>query len=147
DTLRAGRTPSDQMLADVSDFDPGQGNAATPAGGHAPPAPVAAPDSPAPTLELSEGAGIPIPNFEGKSVRDVTQECIQLGLDPVLVGTGIASQQSPEPGTSVRRGTRITVQFGRSVPDSAELQDSLEAPGAKAGSGPARNAEARRKIR
>ena len=46
-------------------------------------------------------------------MRDVTQECLKMGLTPVLVGTGIATEQSPEPGAMIRRGSRITVQFAR----------------------------------
>jgi hypothetical protein len=46
-------------------------------------------------------------------VRDVTEQCLKLGLTPVLVGTGIVIQQSPEPGAVIRRGNRITVQFAR----------------------------------
>ena len=63
--------------------------------------------------ELAEGDGIPAPQLLGKTVRDVTQECLKMGLTPVLVGTGIATEQSPEPGAAVRRGSRITVQFAR----------------------------------
>jgi beta-lactam-binding protein with PASTA domain len=36
---------------------------------------------------------------------------LRLGLDPVLVGSGIASEQTPEAGAKVRRGTKVTVQF------------------------------------
>jgi hypothetical protein len=46
-------------------------------------------------------------------VREVTEQCMKLGLSPVLVGTGIAMEQSPEPGVMIRRGSRITVQFAR----------------------------------
>ena len=38
---------------------------------------------------------------------------MKLGLSPVLVGTGIAVEQSPEPGAMIRRGSRITVRFAR----------------------------------
>ncbi len=38
---------------------------------------------------------------------------MRLGLNPVLLGTGIASDQSPEAGVMIRRGSRITVQFAR----------------------------------
>ena len=46
-------------------------------------------------------------------MREVTEQCMKLGLNPVLVGTGIAAEQSPEPGAMIRRGSRITVQFAR----------------------------------
>ena len=66
-------------------------------------------------MELAEGQGIVVPNLQGMTVREATQECMKLGLNPVLVGTGIASDQSPEPGAVIRRGSRITVQFARDV--------------------------------
>ena len=115
ETLRASRTPNDQILAEVSDFDPAQGDTSTAAEDHAPPAPLITPGTAAPTVELVEGRGIPVPHLQGKSVREVTEECMKLGLNPVLVGTGIASEQSPEPGAVIRRGGRITVQFARDV--------------------------------
>jgi hypothetical protein len=117
ETLRASRERTarekDDNLTDVSDFDPVQTSGAAavdeplPANSH--PASAAA----APTVEFAEGEGIPAPQFLGKNVRDVTQECLQMGLTPVLVGTGIATEQSPEPGAMIRRGSRITVQFAR----------------------------------
>ena len=42
---------------------------------------------------------MPAPQLLGKTVREVTEECMKLGLNPVLVGTGIATEQSPEPGS------------------------------------------------
>jgi hypothetical protein len=44
-------------------------------------------------------------------MREITQACVRLGLDPVLVGSGVASEQTPEAGTKVRRGTKVTVEF------------------------------------
>jgi PAS domain S-box-containing protein len=37
----------------------------------------------------------------------------ELGLAPALIGTGIALEQFPEPGTQVLRGSQVTVRFGR----------------------------------
>ncbi len=112
----------DEDLADVSDFNatevagtnfpeipepsPGQSNGTNEAGGVV--------DSP--TVELEDGAGIPAPQLLGETVREVTQQCIKLGLDPTLAGSGVAVEQSPVPGTMIRRGSRITVRFGRPVP-------------------------------
>jgi cell division protein FtsI (penicillin-binding protein 3) len=105
----------DDSLSDMSDFDPMQ--MATPATDAEPasasvPALSSAPAVTA-TVEIAEGDGIPAPDLRGKSVREVTEECLKLGLTPVLVGTGVATEQSPEPGASVRRGSRVTVQFTR----------------------------------
>jgi hypothetical protein len=103
-------------LTDASDFEPVQSAApAVPAAFDepAPAVPQASPAAPAPTEELTEADGIAVPQLLGKTVREVTQMCLKLGLTPVLVGTGIATEQSPEPGAIIRRGNRITVQFAR----------------------------------
>ena len=115
ETLRARRRPAtDQALADVSDFDPAQADVNTGAEDAAPVAPLgASKGAVAPTVELAEGQGIPVPQLQGKTVREVTEQCMKLGLSPVLVGTGIAAEQSPEPGAMIRRGSRITVRFAR----------------------------------
>ena len=110
-TQRAGRAPSaNQDLADVSDFDPAQ---ADPSSATEDPVPTAVPGAAPPTVELAEGEGIPAPQLRWKTVRQVSELCIRLGLNPVLLGTGIASDQSPEAGVMIRRGSRITVQFAR----------------------------------
>ena len=63
-------------------------------------------------VTADEDTEISIPDFSGKTMRDVTEMCLRLGLDPVLVGTNLATQQTPGAGSQVRRGSRITVQFG-----------------------------------
>jgi cell division protein FtsI (penicillin-binding protein 3) len=62
-------------------------------------------------LSADEGGDIAVPDFQGKTMRDVTEQCLRLGLNPVLVGSSLASQQSPAAGVKVKRGTRITVEF------------------------------------
>jgi cell division protein FtsI (penicillin-binding protein 3) len=103
----------DDNLRDVSDFDPVQTPTAASVDEPAPVISDSIPAATAPTVELAEGDGIPAPQFLGKTVRDVTEQCLKMGLTPVLVGTGIATEQSPEPGATIRRGSRITVQFSR----------------------------------
>jgi cell division protein FtsI (penicillin-binding protein 3) len=66
-----------------------------------------------PTVEIAEGAGVPVPSLAGKTVREVIQICQQMGMNPVLIGSGIAEEQEPEAGASLRRGGRVTVHFGR----------------------------------
>jgi cell division protein FtsI (penicillin-binding protein 3) len=104
----------DESLADASDFNPVRTDTSTPAetlAGFG----ASASGQGAQTIELAEGQGIPVPDLRGKTVRDVTERCLKLGLNPVLIGTGIAAGQSPEPGTAVRPGSRITVEFARDV--------------------------------
>jgi cell division protein FtsI (penicillin-binding protein 3) len=117
ETLRASRAQAahekDENLTDASDFDPVQTPATDPPNEIAAAVQRIAPASTAPTVEFAEGEGIPAPRFLGKTVREVTEECLKLGLTPVLAGTGIATEQSPKPGAAVRRGGRVTVQFAR----------------------------------
>jgi cell division protein FtsI (penicillin-binding protein 3) len=54
-----------------------------------------------------------VPDFQGQTVRGVTTSCSRLGVEPSLIGNGIALEQFPEAGTTVFRGSRITVRFGR----------------------------------
>jgi len=103
----------DRDLADVTDFNPIQVDTAAVVMDDVPGVLEQARGSTAPTVELAEGEGIPIPQLQGRTVREVTEQCMKLGLSPVLVGTGIAVEQSPEPGAMTRRGSRITVRFAR----------------------------------
>ncbi len=65
-------------------------------------------------VAVDEDGGIAVPDFTGKTMREVTESCLRLGLDPVLVGSSLASQQTPAAGSKVRRGSKIIVEFGGS---------------------------------
>jgi membrane peptidoglycan carboxypeptidase len=52
-----------------------------------------------------------IPDFYGKSLREVTEECLKAGLRFQSIGSGVAVQQMPPPGTYVRAGARVRVRF------------------------------------
>ena len=67
---------------------------------------------PAVTVALDEGGDVAVPDFRGKTMRDVTEMSLRLGLEPVLVGSGLAVDAAPASGTRVRRGAKITVRFG-----------------------------------
>jgi cell division protein FtsI/penicillin-binding protein 2 len=64
------------------------------------------------TLAADEAGEITVPDFSGKTMREVTELCLHLGLEPQLVGSNLAVQQYPDAGAKLRRGTRVTVQFG-----------------------------------
>jgi cell division protein FtsI (penicillin-binding protein 3) len=64
------------------------------------------------TVAVDQGGDIEVPDFSGKTMRDVADMALRLGLDPVLVGSNLATEQSPAAGAKVRRGAKITVQFG-----------------------------------
>jgi len=70
---------------------------------------------PAVTVAVDEGGDIGVPDFSGMTMRDVTERSLRLGLDPVLVGSGLAMNQTPRAEARVRRGAKITVQFGTPV--------------------------------
>jgi cell division protein FtsI (penicillin-binding protein 3) len=63
-------------------------------------------------MSADEGGDILVPDFSGKTMREVTENCMRLGLDPVLVGSRVAVQQTPAAGAKVRRGRKMIVQFG-----------------------------------
>lgn len=70
-------------------------------------------DESAVTVALGSADSIVIPDLSGQPVRSVTETCSHLGLMPSLIGSGIALDQYPKSGTSVVRGSRVTVWFGR----------------------------------
>ena len=60
----------------------------------------------------ADGFGdIIIPDFHGKSLREVTEESLKTGLRLQSVGSGAAVEQMPPPGVSVRTGARVQVRF------------------------------------
>src|SRR5277367_228430 len=67
------------------------------------------------TVAVDEGGDIEVPDFSGKTMREVTDMVLRLGLQPVLVGSGLAMEQLPAVGAKVRHGAKITVQFGTPV--------------------------------
>ncbi len=52
-----------------------------------------------------------VPNFVGKTVRDVMQEATSSGLDVNLFGDGLARVQTPPPGALLLPGAHIYVRF------------------------------------
>jgi cell division protein FtsI/penicillin-binding protein 2 len=112
--LQANRKPrDDEDLSDVADFNPVQLDSGAPVIVDAQATSKQVRSTAAATVEFAEGEGIPVPQLQGKTVREVSEKCMKLGLSPVLVGTGVAVEQSPEPGGSIRRGSHITVRFAR----------------------------------
>jgi len=69
-------------------------------------------EPPSVTVALDEGGDVAVPDFRGKTMRDVTEICLRLGLEPALVGTGLAFEEAPVAGARVRHGAKITVRFG-----------------------------------
>ncbi len=86
-----------------------------------PPVAVAAPIKETPESTPSNGTivldveqgGIEVPSFLGKSVRGAIETAQDSGLELNPVGSGLAREQSPMPGTHVTAGSRVIVKFGR----------------------------------
>ncbi len=81
--------------------------------------------TPSVTVAVDEGGDIEVPDFSGKTMREVTEACIRQGLDPVLVGSSLATNQTPAAGAKVRRGAKVTVQFGTPAPKIAKLHQRV----------------------
>jgi cell division protein FtsI (penicillin-binding protein 3) len=64
------------------------------------------------TVSVDEGGDITVPDFSGKTMRDVTDQCLRLGLNPVLVGSSLATSQTPAAGAKLKHGAKVTVEFG-----------------------------------
>jgi len=60
-----------------------------------------------------EQGGITVPSFLGKSLRSALELAQQSGLELSPVGSGIAREQSPTPGSHVAPGTTVVVKFDR----------------------------------
>lgn len=81
---------------------------------------VVAPKVP-PAVQLRDDGGvvvdstkrIAVPSFEGGSLRTVIERAGQAGLRVQPVGSGLAKEQAPAPGTMVPVGTEIVVKFVR----------------------------------
>lgn len=87
------------------------------AGPAASPAKSAAPPPPARPLQSHGTVSIAnhrvaVPSFTGKSLREVVVQASNAGLGVQVVGSGLARDQVPAPGTLVPAGTNIVVRFG-----------------------------------
>ncbi|MBI4164158.1 MAG: transpeptidase family protein [Acidobacteria bacterium] len=65
------------------------------------------------TLMLDDGPMVVMPDFTGMALRQVAQQCQELGLDLSMRGSGLAFEQSPPPRSQVPAGSKVWVIFGR----------------------------------
>ncbi len=79
------------------------------------PASVTGPVIEVPAVSSKEAviSGPRTPKFVGKTLRDVLEQSAALGIQVEFSGSGLAAAQQPAPGTPLRRGERIRVQFAR----------------------------------
>ena len=82
------------------------------------------PHAPEVAMAADEGGDVAVPDFSGKTMREVTEMCLHLGLEPLLVGSNLATQQIPDAGAMVRRGAKVTVQFGTPSPPTKPVRVS-----------------------
>jgi membrane peptidoglycan carboxypeptidase len=69
--------------------------------------------APVPVNRVVLPLGPKVPNFRGKTLRDVLQESAALGMQVEYVGSGIARGQAPAPGSVLRAGESVRVEFAR----------------------------------
>jgi cell division protein FtsI (penicillin-binding protein 3) len=74
---------------------------------------------PAVMMPTEEGGDITVPDFTGKTMRDVTEMCLHLGLEPMLIGSNLATEQTPAAESQVKHGTKVTIEFGTPAPQKA----------------------------
>ncbi len=109
-----------QLLAEQMQIVPE--NAATADIPPAPPAPSLAQASP-PPMPMPSPAPIPsqrpvnsqpmVPDFRGKSMRDVIEAASMNGVEVMVEGSGVARAQVPLPGTPIYPGEKIRIIFTR----------------------------------
>jgi cell division protein FtsI (penicillin-binding protein 3) len=74
-----------------------------------------------PAVQVRQGGGVvvdathrvAVPSFQGSSLRGVVEKADSLGLRVQPVGSGLAKDQAPAPGTMVPVGTEVVVKFAR----------------------------------
>jgi cell division protein FtsI (penicillin-binding protein 3) len=68
---------------------------------------------PGPSVKLPVSHGATVPDFRGKSMRDVVEESSANGIEVMIEGSGVARAQVPLPGSPLRRGEQIRIVFTR----------------------------------
>src|SRR5271157_5220136 len=63
------------------------------------------------TVVLDVDSGVVVPSFLGKPLRSAVESAQQSGLEINAIGSGVARQQWPAPGSHLPSGQRITVRF------------------------------------
>ncbi len=77
------------------------------------PQPAQAPRPSRRGVVVSAGNQVDVPSFVGKPLRVAVETAGSLGLAIQIVGSGIAREQAPAPGSMVPPGTEVVVRFSR----------------------------------
>ncbi len=64
-------------------------------------------------VPVDESKKLTVPSLVGLPVRDLIESAANAGLEVEIMGSGIARQQAPAPGTQVPAGTKIVVHCAR----------------------------------
>ena len=64
------------------------------------------------TVVLDVDGGVVVPSFLGKPLRSAVETAQQSGLEINAIGSGVAREQWPAPGSRLLAGQHITVRFG-----------------------------------
>ncbi len=79
----------------------------------APAAPASPSANPPQAITLALNREPLVPDFRGKSMRDVLATASESGIEVTVEGSGMARAQAPLPGTPLRQGDRIRIIFTR----------------------------------
>jgi len=78
-----------------------------------PPAPAAQPEARGGTVVLDAGGGSTVPSLLGLSMRGAIETAHKAGFELQIVGSGVAREQQPPPGSFLPFGSKIAVRFSR----------------------------------
>ena len=65
------------------------------------------------TMMLDDGPMVLMPDFSGMAVRQVAEQCQELGLDLNVRGSGLAAEQMPPARSQVPASSKVWVRFAR----------------------------------
>jgi cell division protein FtsI (penicillin-binding protein 3) len=65
------------------------------------------------SVTVNAGQRVAVPSFLGANVRRVTEQAAAAALGVQMIGSGIAREQAPAPGTMVPTGTEVVVRVRR----------------------------------
>ena len=80
---------------------------------HLPPPPAVPPQAHGARVVLDAGAGSTVPSLLGLTMRDAVEAAHRAGFEVQVVGSGVAKEQQPPPGSYLAPGSRIAVRFAR----------------------------------
>ncbi len=80
--------------------------------------PLAAPEQPqidarGGSVVLDAGGGSTVPSLLGLSMREAVESAHKAGFELQVVGSGLAREQQPPPGSYLPSGSKIAVRFAR----------------------------------